>query len=207
VAIICMKELLAWWGEAHLVSRGQISGRCIHHAGGAPSSAVHAIAVSMIESPFGTLLVLPSGHALLLSADCRGTRTRAIAPAPAAATADHEAATTTRAISLDADPDHRRPTPKSWMRPRPPPIMRALALRISTNALAAPEGSERELRAFALLAQAIVTRAGLSRRVFGRARVPATPVMVGPDQAGGNRWDRGPASRRRLRYREGAEGR
>jgi len=63
-------------------------------------------------------------------------------------------------------------------------ILRAPLLRISTNALAAPEGSERELRAFVLLSQAIVTRRAPRRRIFGRARVPATPVTVGPDQAG-----------------------
>ena len=65
-------------------------------------------------------------------------------------------------------------------------ILRAPLLRISTNALAAPEGSERELRAFVLLSPAIVTRRAPRRRVFGRARVPATQVTVGPDQAGGN---------------------
>jgi hypothetical protein len=75
VAIIGMTELLAWEGEAHLVSRGQISGRCIHHAGSAPSRAVLSIAVSVIESPFGTLLVVLSRCPLLL-----GTHRRAHEP-------------------------------------------------------------------------------------------------------------------------------
>jgi hypothetical protein len=37
------------------------------------------------------------------------------------------------------------------------------------------------------LSQAIVTRRAPRRRIFGRARVAATPVRVGPDQAGGNK--------------------
>jgi hypothetical protein len=73
VAIICMTELLAWEGEAHLVRQGQISGRCIHHAGGAPSRAIFSIAVSMIQSPFGTLLVVLSRQPLPLGAHRRGT--------------------------------------------------------------------------------------------------------------------------------------
>jgi hypothetical protein len=67
-----MTELLAWEGEAHLLSRGQVFGRCIHHAG-APLRAVLSIAVSMIESPFEALLVAPSRRPLLLGAHCRGT--------------------------------------------------------------------------------------------------------------------------------------
>src|SRR6187401_3528176 len=43
-----------------------------------------------------------------------------------------------------------------------------------------------ELRAFVFIGPAIVTRAAPLRRIFGRARVPATPVTVGPDQTGGD---------------------
>ena len=46
-----------------------------------------------------------------------------------------------------------------------------------------------ELRAFVFIGPAIVTRAAPLRRIFGRARVPATPVTVGPDQTGGDTRD------------------
>jgi hypothetical protein len=85
------------------------------------------------------------------------------------------------------------------MRPWPPPILRALALRISTNALAAREGSELELRAFALLGQVIVAQGALSRRIFGRARLPAMPLKVGPDQAGADTREQAELARRGAR--------
>jgi hypothetical protein len=55
-----MGEHLLLRGEAHIVSRGQISGRCIHHAPllGLPSqSPEFLIAIAVIETPFGTLLM------------------------------------------------------------------------------------------------------------------------------------------------------
>jgi hypothetical protein len=58
-----MGEHLVLRGEAHLVSCGQLSGRCIHHApplGTSPQSSKFLITVAVIEAPFGTLLVSPT---------------------------------------------------------------------------------------------------------------------------------------------------
>jgi len=61
-----MTELLALGGEADLVIRGQVFGRCIRHAlSGLPSSVI-AIVIPMIEPPLGTLLVAPARSTPLL---------------------------------------------------------------------------------------------------------------------------------------------
>jgi hypothetical protein len=60
-----------------------------------------------------------------------------------------------------------------------------------------------ELRAFVFIGPAIVTRAAPLRRIFGRARVPATPVTVGPDQAGAD-TSRAHAREERARNRQPA---
>jgi hypothetical protein len=71
-------------GEAHLVSRGQINGSCIHHAPllGVPSqSSKFLIAVAMIEPPFRALLVPAARRWLLRGAHERCTGPGAVAPA------------------------------------------------------------------------------------------------------------------------------
>jgi hypothetical protein len=142
----------------------------------------------MIEPPLGALLMALARSTPLLGPYEHGTRTRTVPPAPGTPPADHEMAATPRALSLDADLDHRRPTPKSWM-PREPrrycahhccAFRRMLSQHLKAR--------RRELRAFVLLSQALVTRRAPRRRIFGGARVPATPLKVGPDQAGGDSY-------------------
>jgi hypothetical protein len=134
-----MRELLAVGGEAHPAFRGQIFGRCIHHAPlrGAQPGAILAIAVSVIEAPFGTLLVTAASSPLLGSSHERRARLRAVAPAAAAATAQHEAGAATSAASLDAEREHPRTNSEKLAATSDRTILRTPVLRISTNALAA----------------------------------------------------------------------
>jgi hypothetical protein len=61
-----MRKLLALGGEAHLVIRGQIIGRCIHHAAPVPALpfAIRTVAIPVIESPLDTPLVTLASDAL-----------------------------------------------------------------------------------------------------------------------------------------------
>jgi hypothetical protein len=105
-----MGHHLALGGEAHLVSRGQISGRCIHHAPvlGIPfQSSKFLIAIAVIEAPFGALLVAATRSPLLGGAHDRRAWIRAVQPAAAAASAKNQTNAATRAVSLDTELEHR----------------------------------------------------------------------------------------------------
>jgi hypothetical protein len=116
-----MGEHLLLRGEAHLVSRGQISGRCIHHAPllglrGIPlQSSKFLIALAVIETPLGTLLVSAARSPLLRGAHDRRAWIGAVPSATAATSAKNQANAATRAASLDAELEHWKPTPKSWL--------------------------------------------------------------------------------------------
>jgi hypothetical protein len=139
-----MTGLLALGGEAHLVIRDQIFGRCIHHAVPvrAPLFAILTVAISVIESPLETLLVMLASDPLPCGAHDGGAG-RAVATAPVVPAAHHEAAMTTRALALDTDLEHREPTPKSWL-PREPTRYCAHHRCAFRRMLSQqPEGSER----------------------------------------------------------------
>jgi hypothetical protein len=113
-----MLEHLLMRGEAHLVSRGQISGRCIHHAPllGLPlQPSKLLIAIAVIEPPFRTLLVSVPRVPFLGGADDRRARIRAVPSATAATSAQDQKNAAMRAASLDTELEHRKPTPKSWL--------------------------------------------------------------------------------------------
>jgi hypothetical protein len=93
-------------GEAHPVSRDQVSGSCIHHAPllGLPSqSSKFLIAVAVIEASFGALLVSAARGPFLGGADEPGARIRAVPPATAATSAKDQNKAATRAASLDTE--------------------------------------------------------------------------------------------------------
>jgi len=105
-------------GEAHLVSRDQVSGSCIHHGPppGIPSqSPKFLIAVAVIEPSFRALLVSVARGPFLRGSDDPGARIRAVPPATTATSAKDQDNAATRAASLDTDLQHRKPTPKSWL--------------------------------------------------------------------------------------------
>jgi hypothetical protein len=105
-------------GEAHLVSRDQISGSCIHHAPllGVPTqSPKFLIAVAVIESPFRALLVSAARVSLLGGSREHCTGPGAVSSTTVAAAAEDQTAPATRAVSLDPELQHRKPTPKSWL--------------------------------------------------------------------------------------------
>jgi hypothetical protein len=189
-----MGEHLLLRGEAHLVSRGQISGRCIHHAPllGRPGiplqSSKFLIAIAVIETPLGTLLVSAPRSPLLRSAHDRRAWLGAVPPTTAAATAKNQANAATRAASLDTELEHRKPTPKSWL---PREHRRSCANQccaFSRMLVQQPEGSERLTPGLRLMGGlAIVPGVASSGRISGRDRLPAGPLEVVPDQAGGSR--------------------
>jgi hypothetical protein len=177
-------------GEAHLVSCGQISGRCIHHApllGIAPQSAKFLVAVAVIEAPFGTLLVSPPRSPLLGGANNRRARIRAVPSATAATSAKDQTSATTGAASLDTELEHRKPPPKSWL---PHEHRRSCAhtsaAHLSRMLEQQPEGSERLTPGLRLMGLAIVPGVVPSGRISGRARLSAGPLEVVPDHAGGS---------------------
>jgi hypothetical protein len=112
-----MGEYLLLRGEAHLVSSGQVSGRCIHHAAPriAPQSPKFLIAIAMIETSFWTLLVLPTCCPLPNGTHERSAWLHAVPPATAAPPAKDQKNAATSAATLDSELDHRKPTPKSWL--------------------------------------------------------------------------------------------
>jgi hypothetical protein len=186
-----MEKHLLLWGEAHLVSRGQISGRCIHHAPllGTPLQAPKfLITVAMIEASFGTLLVSAARSSLLGGPHERRARLRTVPPATAAASAKDQTSATTGAASLDTELEHRKPTPKSWL---PHEHRRSCAhtsaAHLSRMLEQQPEGSERLTPGLRLMGLAIVPGVVPSGRISGRNRSPAGPLEVVPDQAGGSR--------------------
>jgi len=139
-----MRGLLALGGEAYFVIQDQICGSCIHHAAllPAPPFAILAVAISVIESPLGTLLIPLASKPLPRGAHDGGAG-RAVATAPVVPAAHHEAAMTTRALALDTDLEHREPTPKSWL-PREPTRYCAHHRCAFRRMLSQqPEGSER----------------------------------------------------------------
>jgi hypothetical protein len=148
-----MGEHLLLRGEAHLVSHGQISGRCIHHAallGIPPQSTKFLIAVAVIEPPLWALLMPSTCCPLLGGTYERCARSRAVPPTTAATSAEDQKNAAMRAASLDNELEHGKPTPKSWL---PPEHRRSCAHQccaFSRMLVQQPEGSERELRAFVL---------------------------------------------------------
>jgi hypothetical protein len=132
-----MGEHLLLWGEAHLVSRGQISGRCIHHAPllglpGVPlQSSKFLITLAVIETPLGALLVSAARSPLLRSAHDRRARIGAVPPTTAAATAKNQANAATRAASLDTELEHRKTNSEKLAAARASAIVRKPVLRIS----------------------------------------------------------------------------
>jgi hypothetical protein len=116
-----MGEHLLLRGEAHLVSRGQLSGRCIHHAPplgllGIPlQPSKFLIALAVIETPLGTLLVSAARSPLLRSAHDRCAWLGAVPPTTAATSAKDQKNAAMRAASLHTELKHRKPTPKSWL--------------------------------------------------------------------------------------------
>jgi len=138
-----MRGLLALGGEAHLVIRNQIFGRCIHHAVPVrtPLFAILTVAVSVIESPLGTLLVMLASDPLPCGAHDGSTR-RAVTTAPVVPAAHHEAGTTTRALALDTGFEHRNQLQKVGCRANRRDTARTIAAHFDEMLSQQPEGSE-----------------------------------------------------------------
>jgi len=185
-----MGEHLLLRGEAHLVSRGQVFGRCIHHAplpGFPLQSAKFSIAVAVIEPPFRTVLMLPTCRSLLRGAHDDRARLRAVPSATGAASAKDQKNTAMRAASLDTELEHRKTNSEKLAAARASTILRTPLLRISRGMLAQqPEGSERLTPGLRPMGVAIVPGVASSGRISGRDRRSAGPLKVVPGRAGGS---------------------
>lgn len=131
-------------GDPLFVIRGQVSGRCIHHAAlvRAPLCAILPVTIAVIESSLGALLVTLA-RSLLLSGAFNGGAGRAVATATVVPAAHHEAGTTKRTLALDTDLEHRETNSEKLAAARADAILRAPSLRIFRRMLLQqPEGSE-----------------------------------------------------------------
>jgi hypothetical protein len=184
-----MGEHLLLRGEAHLVSCGQIYGRCIHHAplGIAPQSPKFLIAITMIEAPFWTLLMSMTCCPLLGGADERRARIRAVPSATAATSAKDQKNAAARAATLDTELEHRKTNSEKLAAARASAILRTHQCCAFCRMLEQqPEGSERLTPGLRLIGLPIVPGVAPSGRISGRDRLSAGALEVVPDQAGGS---------------------